>query len=112
MARNSDFGAADRELRASWLVALAGSAARVVSVAARDSRIVMSITGVMRDFRALPAVARLRAVTLTVAVAVATHLLLERLVPLRVAPTIPPIVWVAVGLVNAAIAAAARPSQR
>ncbi len=109
MASSNDFGAAARELRESRLVVLLRSATDAIVLSARHSRIVAGAGRVARDWRSLSAVARLRVIALTIAVAAAAHVVLEMLVPRHLAPTVPPLLWVAVGIISAAVAAAARP---
>jgi hypothetical protein len=112
MPRSDDFGAAAHELRESWIAGLLGSAAGVMAIAARHSRIVTTAGGVVRGVRGLPAVERLRVVALAIAVAAAAHVVLETLVPPHCASTVPPLLWVAVGIVSASIAAAAGSPRR
>ncbi len=112
MPRNDDFEGAARELRDSWLVGVAGSAAGVIARGARHSRIAAKADGLVRDFRSWPAVTRVRLITLTIAVAAGAHVMLEMLVPPHFAPSISPWLWVAVGIVSAAVAAAAGSARR
>ena len=86
MPRSDDFVTAAREFRESRVVALVRSALDAVVVATRHSRIVMSADRIARDVQALPPAVRLRLVALTIAVAIAAHLLLGLFVPSHVAP--------------------------
>jgi hypothetical protein len=86
MVHSNDFDAAARELRRSWLVARVGSAANMVALAARHSRILALADHVARAFRSLDPVARLRLILLTIAVAIAAHVLLGQFVSPHVAP--------------------------
>ena len=86
MPQSDDFVAAAREFRESRVVALVRSALDTVVVAARHSRIVMSADRIAREVEALPPAVRLRLVMLTIAVAIAAHLLLGLFVPPHVAP--------------------------
>ena len=65
---------------------LAHSALDTVVVAARHSRIVGKAERTGREVQSLPPAVRLRLVALTIAVAIATHLLLGLFVPPHVAP--------------------------
>jgi hypothetical protein len=86
MVHSNEFGAAARELRESWLVAWVGSVANVVALAARHSRIVLLWAGLVRDFRSLNPVVRLRLILLTIAVAIVVHVLLGQFVSPHFAP--------------------------
>ena len=86
MVHRNDFSAAARELRESWLAARVGSAANVVALVARHSRIISLGERLVQAFRSLDPMARMRVILLTMAVAVAVHLLLGQFVPPRFAP--------------------------
>ena len=86
MVRGNDFSAAARELRESWLGASVVSAARVVALAARHSRIIARWNLCVQAFHSLDPMTRLRVTLLTIAVALVAHLLLGQFVPPHVAP--------------------------
>jgi hypothetical protein len=86
MPQSDEFVAAAREIRGSRFVVLVRSALDTVVVAARHSRIVMTADRIAREVETLPPAVRLRLVMLTIAVAIAAHLLLGLFVPPHVAP--------------------------
>jgi hypothetical protein len=89
MTNGPEFERLESHLRGSWLVRTIDVSAAAWRVAATRSAIVRALRRAITQFSSLTPAKRLRAVAVFVATAAVGDLILLRLVPLDIAPTLP-----------------------
>jgi hypothetical protein len=104
MTNGPEFERLESHLRGSWLVRTIDVSAAAWRVAATRSAIVRALSRAITQFSSLTPAKRLRAVAVFVATAAVGDLILLRLVPLDIAPTLPKAMWVLVAAAALVIA--------
>ena len=88
----------------SWIVALMIRIAEIGAASMRSSRAMKRWRTLGREFLALTLAERIRWVAVTLAVAASGHLLLLALVPTRLRPAVPRLLWIVVAGASTAVA--------